>query len=218
MSRIALFAATALLATVPALAQTQQQRSQAAQGQTGQPGVPGTTVGPAAGASSTGNRAEVTTTPEFIRMASMSDRFEIASSNLAIERTRTARLKEFAQHMVRDHEKTTQELQRLIAAMPGQSGATAAPRAGTGPAPGSPQATGLDQQHQALLQQLQGTQGAAFERLYLRQQVMAHTQAVDLFRNYAAAGDNAELKQWAAATLPTLQEHLRMAQQLQSGA
>jgi putative membrane protein len=41
---------------------------------------------------------------------------------------------------------------------------------------------------------------------------------VDLFRNYAAAGDNAQLKQWAAATLPTLQEHLRLAQQLQSGA
>jgi putative membrane protein len=217
MTRIALLAATALLAAMPAMAQTQQQRSQAAQGQTGQPGVPD--GGPAAGTSATGRRAEVTTTPEFIRMASMSDRFEIASSNLAMERARAARVKEFAQHMLRDHEKTTQELQRLIAAMPGQSGATAAPRGGTEAAPGSPQATGLDQQHQALFQQLQGAQGgAAFERLYMRQQVMAHMQAVDLFRNYAASGDNAELKQWAAATLPTLQEHLRMAQQLQSGA
>jgi putative membrane protein len=218
MTRIALLAATALVTAMPAMAQTPQQRAQAAQGQTGQPGAPARSGAPAAGLSATGNRAEVTTTPEFIRMASMSDRFEIASGNLAQERSRTARVKEFAQHMVRDHEKTTQELQTLVAAMPGQAGAAAAPRDG-GPAlaQGEPHPGGLDQQHQARLQQLEGAQGAIFERLYLRQQVMAHMQAVDLFRNYAASGDNAALKQWAAATLPTLQEHLRQAQQLQSG-
>ena len=41
-----------------------------------------------------------------------------------------------------------------------------------------------------------------------------HQAAVDLFRAYAQSGDNAELKQWASRTLPSLEEHLREAQQL----
>jgi putative membrane protein len=250
MTRITLLATAAVLAALPAMAQTQQQRGQAAQGQNTQSGVPEAQSPTTPRA--TGSRAEVTTTPEFIRMASMSDRFELASSRLAEQRSTNARLKEFAQHMIRDHEKTTQELQRLTSAMPGQTGASAAPR-GTGPSspgPGAsgssaagtsssmapaesgprrgqgattasqarPQTTGLDQQHTALLQQLEQAQGAAFDRLYARQQVQAHMQAVDLFRNYGRAGDNAELKRWASATLPSLEEHLRLAQQLRTGS
>jgi predicted outer membrane protein len=129
--------------------------------------------------------------------------------------------------MIRDHEKTTLELQRL---MPDNAAATTGPRAsGSGPAGSSAagttssmtnaqnQSASLDQQHQALLRQLEGAQGTAFDQLYIRQQVQAHMQAVDLFRNYAMSGDNAQLKQWASATLPTLQEHLRLAQQLPQG-
>jgi hypothetical protein len=74
MARFAILAATVLLAATPALAQTAQQRAQSAQGQTGTSN---------ATPSVTGNRAEVTTTQEFTRIASMSDRFEIASSRLA---------------------------------------------------------------------------------------------------------------------------------------
>jgi putative membrane protein len=218
MTRFALLAATALLVATPALAQTEQERAQAAQGQTG---TSNTTP------SATGNRAEVTTRQEFVRMASMSDQFEITSSRLAEQRSQNAQMKQFAQHMIRDHEKTTQELQRLL---PGNTAATAAPR-GSGPRPTDSSAagtagsrtnaqnepSGLDQQHQALLHQLEGAQGTAFDQLYIRQQVQAHQQAVDLFRNYAASGDDAQLKQWAGATLPTLEEHLRLAQQLSQG-
>jgi putative membrane protein len=218
MTRFALLAATVLLAAPPALAQTGQQRAQSAQGQTGTSN---------ATPSATGNRAEVTTTQEFTRMASMSDRFEIASSRLAEQRSQNAQVKQFAQHMIRDHEKTTLELQRL---MPDNAAATTGPRAsGSGPAGSSAagttssmtnaqnQSASLDQQHQALLRQLEGAQGTAFDQLYIRQQVQAHRQAVDLFSNYAMSGDNAQLKQWASATLPALQEHLRLAQQLPQG-
>jgi putative membrane protein len=44
---------------------------------------------------------------------------------------------------------------------------------------------------------------------------MAHQQAVDMFRNYSRSGDNDRLKQWAERTLPALQEHLRLAQEMQ---
>ena len=92
---------------------------------------------------------------------------------------------------------------------------TAAPRGGGGGAGSAPDANGLDQQHQALIRQLEGAEGAAFDRLYLQQQVTAHQQAVDMVRSYADAGDNARLQHWAAGALPVLQGHLQMAMQLQ---
>lgn len=44
----------------------------------------------------------------------------------------------------------------------------------------------------------------------------AHKEAVSLFERYAKGGDNSELKDWAAKTLPTLKHHLEMAQELGS--
>ena len=45
-------------------------------------------------------------------------------------------------------------------------------------------------------------------------QVTAHQDAVALFEAYAKAGDDAQLKTWAAKTLPHLKQHLTMAQKL----
>jgi putative membrane protein len=204
--RLTLLAGAAVLAASPGLAQTQQERAQAAQGQAGGPAQT-TTPAPA----STTARAEVVTTVEFLRLAAISDRFEIASSRLAEEKSQNTKVKEFARHMVRDHERTTQEMQQLIQQIPGAE----ASRPQGQDTQGGPPHQGLDQQHAALLQQLQRADGAEFDRLYIRQQVMAHQQAVDMFRNYSRSGDNDRLKQWAERTLPALQEHLRLAQEMQ---
>ena len=154
---------------------------------------------------------------------------EVASSRLAQQKSQNAQIKQFAEHMVRDHTKTTQELQQLIQQVPGSGAGAATPlpngRESQGTAQsgqvtnaqGGPQHEGLDQQHTALLQQLQAASGAEFDRIYVRQQVAAHQQAVDLFGNYSRSGDNPLLKQWAAKTLPDLQEHLKLAQALQQG-
>lgn len=223
--RLTLLAGAAILASGPAaFAQTQQQRAQAVQGQTTQGQTSAASNTPA----STGNRAEVVTAQEFMRLAAMSDRFEVASSRLAQQQSQNAKVKEFAGHMVQDHMKTTQELQTLMQQLPGSGTSAGTPlpngRESQGTAQsgqitnaqGGPQHEGLDQQHTALLQQLQQARGAEFDRLYVRQQVAAHQQAVDLFSNYSQSGDTPQLKQWAAKTLPSLQEHLRMAQALQS--
>jgi putative membrane protein len=45
-------------------------------------------------------------------------------------------------------------------------------------------------------------------------QLSAHKTAVALFERYAKGGQNAELQTWAEQTLPTLQQHLDMAQTL----
>jgi putative membrane protein len=45
-------------------------------------------------------------------------------------------------------------------------------------------------------------------------QVSAHKDAVSLFERYAKGGDNPKLKDWAGKTLPALQHHLAMAEDL----
>jgi predicted outer membrane protein len=47
---------------------------------------------------------------DFRRMAMSSDAFEIASSRLALERSRNPRVRSYAQHMISDHGATTQAL------------------------------------------------------------------------------------------------------------
>ena len=123
------------------------------------------------------------------------------ASRFAEQRAQSAEVKRFAERMLRDHGKTTGELKAMLPQLQGVSA--------------SQMATSLDQQHQALIQQLQGAQGAEFDRVFARQQVQSHQAAVELFRAYAQSGDDARLKQWASRTLPSLEEHLREAQQLQ---
>ena len=52
-------------------------------------------------------------TADFVKEAATSDMFEIASSKLAVERGDAA-TKAFAQQMVTDHQKTTEELKELV--------------------------------------------------------------------------------------------------------
>jgi putative membrane protein len=98
--------------------------------------------------------------------------------------------------MVTDHTKANQELTTLAQAKH------------------LPVATELDQKHQALAEKLATLQGAAFDRAYLAGQVADHAQTVRLFTTEAREGHDAELKAFAAQTLPTLQEHLRMVRAL----
>jgi putative membrane protein len=57
-------------------------------------------------------------------------------------------------------------------------------------------------------------EGAAFDRMAMHMAVMDHQKAVDLFRQQSLTGNDAEMKAFAAKTLPTLEDHLSMAQHL----
>jgi putative membrane protein len=130
----------------------------------------------------------------------MSDMFEIESGQLAASQAASAKVKSFGQEMVDDHTKTTNELKQLI---DDKKVEVKLP-------------TSLDQDHQAKLDKLKGLTGNAFDRAYIPMQVSAHEKAVDLFQNYADAGENADLKQWAQNTVPALKGHLEEAKQLSS--
>jgi putative membrane protein len=76
----------------------------------------------------------------------------------------------------------------------------------------------LNPSQQESIEALQRTQGAAFDREWLHQQVLAHQSALDLAVTYARGGDSAPLRQQAAGTIAAIQMHLARARQLEAEA
>jgi putative membrane protein len=54
----------------------------------------------------------------------------------------------------------------------------------------------------------------AFEAAYVKAQFAAHQDALALFTSESTAGKDAQLREFATTTLPTLEHHLQMVQQL----
>jgi putative membrane protein len=74
--------------------------------------------------------------------------------------------------------------------------------------------TALDSSSQSKLDKLRNAKPEDFPGQYDPMQVSAHKDAVSLFERYAKGGDNDKLKDWAGKTLPALQHHLEMAQDM----
>jgi putative membrane protein len=140
------------------------------------------------------------TTADFVKEAATSDMFEIQSSQLA-EQQGNATEKAFASTMIKDHQKTSEDLKSMVsngdvkAELPGE----------------------LDSSNRSEIDKLKSLRGADFSSRYDSDQQSGHKDAVSLFERYAKGGDNPKLKEWADKTLPTLRHHLEMANDLRAG-
>ena len=112
-------------------------------------------------------------------------------------RKENASEKTFAGQMITDHTKTSTELKGLVSA----DMKAAVP-------------TALDDASQKKLNKLRDAKSDDFAANYDPMQVSAHKDAVSLFERYAKGGDGSKLKEWASKTLPALQHHLEMAQDM----
>jgi len=137
-------------------------------------------------------------TEDFVTEAAASDMFEIESSKLAVERSQDPATKTFAQQMITDHTKTSEELKALVS---GGKVKAMLP-------------TAMSSAQQSMLDDLKKLNGDDFTKQYYSDQEDAHEDAVDLFKRYGDEGDNADLKAWAAKTRPALEHHLMMAKDM----
>jgi putative membrane protein len=137
------------------------------------------------------------TTQDFVTEAANSDMMEIAAAKLAQEKG-NADEKKFAEQMVTDHTKTTNDIKGMV-----ERGDVKAEIPAT-----------LDSSHQSKLDKLRDAKADNFSSDYDSMQVSVHKDAVSLFERYSKSGDNPKLKDWAGKTLPTLRHHLEMAQSL----
>jgi putative membrane protein len=135
-------------------------------------------------------------TEDFIKEAATSDMLEIEAAKIAQQKG-NADEKKFAEQMITDHTKTSKELKGLVPA----DETSALPPA-------------LDDSSQKKLEKLRDTKPDDFASEYDPMQVSAHKEAVSLFERYAKGGDDAKLKDWAGKTLPALQHHVEVAQEM----
>jgi putative membrane protein len=131
------------------------------------------------------------TADTYVATAASSDMFEIQSSKMALEMSKSDAVKEFAEHMVSDHSTTTKE---IMAAAKEQN--IAVP-------------TEMLPKHAEMLASLKAADAASFDALYIRLQEAAHEEAVALHSGYAEAGDNAALMAVAKKAVPIVTEHLQ---------
>jgi putative membrane protein len=140
---------------------------------------------------------DVTKAPNFVTLVAGSDMFEVQSSKIALQRSTDAAVKRFAQMMIEAHTKTTATLKGLIADQNNLSPPTALP-------------SGL----QGKLDNLGSVSPADFDKAYLDDQVDGHQSTLNVMQRYAKDGDQEPLKQFAADTAPTVQQHLDKAKAL----
>jgi putative membrane protein len=136
---------------------------------------------------------------QFVMKAAMSDMAEIELGRLAVAQGASDSVKQFGQRMVDDHTRTSQQLMQIVST------------AGVTPP------SALDPKHRAVVAKMSRLSGAEFDRAYAKQMVKNHQEAVSLFQRESARGTHSELKAFAAATLPALQEHLSMSRAMAGG-
>ena len=117
---------------------------------------------------------------------------EVELSKIA-EKSANPEVKRFAERMVRDHSAANAELTSIAAGL------------------GIEMPKTLASEHQRIRHQLRSMHGKAFGQHYMRLMVDDHDNAVKLFRQEAGSAHNTELKQFAQKTLPTIEQHQKMA-------
>lgn len=131
---------------------------------------------------------------DYLTKSAQGDKFEVLGGQAAQTKTTVMVVRTFGQRMVSDHSKSFEEL------------AQAAPSLGF-TAPTTPDST--QQKTLALMSQLSGT---TFACSYLMTEYNDHEADVAMTKLEIASGQSPQVKQMAQKELPTLEQHLSMAQ------
>ncbi|OWK34772.1 DUF4142 domain-containing protein [Fimbriiglobus ruber] len=135
---------------------------------------------------------------KFVRHAAIGSMFEIKVGEVAQKKTANDQVRMFGARLVEDHAKVGNDLkavaQSLNVQLPDQ----------------------LDEKHQKHLDQFANYKGNNFDREFVDAMVKDHEHDIAAFRRASKEAKNDQLRTFATKTLPTLEEHLRIAKELQN--
>lgn len=134
----------------------------------------------------------------FMNNAAQGNLAEVELGKLAERKASNDAVKNFAKRMVTDHAKANEELKADLRQM-------------TVSIPSAP-----DAKAQAEKDRLSKLSGAEFDKEYMNTMVQDHRKDIAEFQREASSGRDETLRSYASKTLPTLQEHLRLAEQVNS--
>jgi putative membrane protein len=131
----------------------------------------------------------------FITKAAEGGMAEVELGKLATQKAQDPQVKQFGQRMVDDHSKANEKLKQVAASknvtLPSESSKDA-------------------KREEDKLNKLSGEK---FDKEYMSHMVSDHKKDVSEFRS-ASKSKDADVKQFASETLPTLEQHLQMAESI----
>lgn len=131
---------------------------------------------------------------KFMEKAALDGLAEVQMGQLARDRGMSDEVKTFGSRMATDHGKANDELKSLASSK------------------GVTLPTEVDKSHKSKMDKLAKLQGPDFDRAYMKDMVKDHKKDVDEFRKEGKKAKDADVQKWAQSTLPTLEEHLAMAE------
>jgi len=127
---------------------------------------------------------------DYVQNAAISDLFEIETSKLALQKAAMPSVKTYAQMMIDEHTKSSNELKPAA-----QTAGLAVPAA-------------LPADKQAKVDALKNLSGAEFDRQYLADQRSGHQETLAKVNAYLAAAPAGPLKDHASKVTGVVQKHL----------
>jgi putative membrane protein len=132
---------------------------------------------------------------KFATNAAQGGMAEVELGRLATQRAGDASVREFGARMVADHSRANTELKSIA----GQKGIQLP--------------SDLNSEQKSEVDKLAKMSGAEFDKEYMSAMLKDHETDVKDFDTQSKEGNDPEIKAFAGKTLPTLQQHLQMAQQ-----
>jgi putative membrane protein len=133
----------------------------------------------------------------FVTDAMQAGESEVKMGKLAEQNGSSAEVKRLGRRLVDDHQKANTQLEKLAKKY-------------------NVTMKEADRSASSELQELTNLKGADFDRSFLRTAVSQHEKAIEKFQKEVRDGENAEVKQFAAKNIATLEEHLRIATDLRN--
>jgi len=132
----------------------------------------------------------------FISKAAEGGLAEVELGQLAQDKAQDSKVKEFGKRMVDDHSKANDQLKSLASSK------------------GVNLPSDLNAKDKAEKDRLSKLSGEQFDKAYMSHMVKDHTKDVIEFRKESQSAKDPEVKSFASSTLPTLEEHLKMAKSI----
>jgi putative membrane protein len=129
---------------------------------------------------------------KFVKEAAVGGMEEVSLGQLAAQKATDPDVKNFGQKMVDDHSKANDQLKQVAS----QKGITVP--------------SALPASKQKEVDHLSKLSGAAFDKKYVSMMVQDHKKDVAEFKKESTKAKDSDVKSFASTTLPTLQDHLKM--------
>jgi putative membrane protein len=135
---------------------------------------------------------------KFVKEAATGGMAEVQMGEIAKQKGNSQTVRSFGERMVTDHTKANNELRELVA----KKGATLS--------------ADVSHHDRSMAERLEKASGPAFDKAYASDMVKDHKKDLKEFRDAANSSTDSELKAWAAKTVATLEEHSRLAEQMEA--